>query len=58
MQIEKQPFPMNTLELQGKKVLIRPEAARSTKKNNVLVGEPRKSRGGNKDLGREIVLGK
>ncbi|KAK1668451.1 hypothetical protein QYE76_056610 [Lolium multiflorum] len=58
MQIDKQPFPMNTLELQGKKVLIRPEAAGSANKNNVVVGEPRNSRDGNKDLGREIVLGK
>src|SRR6266540_4334599 len=41
MQIDKQPFPMNTLGLEGKKVLIRPEVAGSANKNNVVVGEPR-----------------
>jgi hypothetical protein len=58
MQIDKQPFPMNTLELQGKKMLIRLEMARSANKNNVVVGEPRNNDASNKVLGKEIVLGK
>jgi hypothetical protein len=58
MQIDKQPFPMNTLELQGKKMLIRPEMAESANKNNVVAGEPRNSDASNKVSGREIVLGK
>jgi hypothetical protein len=58
MQIDKQPFPMNTLELHGKKVLIQPEMAEYANKDNVVVGEPRNNKENNKVLGREIVLGK
>src|SRR6266498_2434466 len=58
MQIDKQPFPMNTLGLEGKKVLIRPEVAESAYKNNVVVGEPRNNKESDKVLGRAIVLGK
>ena len=58
MQIDKQPFPMNTLGLEGKKVLIQPEVAESANKNNVAVGEPRNNKESNKVLGRAIVLGK
>ena len=58
MQIDKQPFPMNTLDLQGKKMLIRPEVAKSANKNNVVVGEPRNSKESDKVSGREIILGK
>jgi hypothetical protein len=55
MQIDKQPFPMNTLELQGKKMLIQPEMAGSANKNNVVVGEPRNSDASNKVSGRETL---
>src|SRR5438132_1187098 len=58
MQIDKQPFSMNTLRLEGKKVLIQPEVARSANKNNVIVGEPRNNKESNKVLRRAIVLGK
>ena len=58
MQIDKQPFPMNTLGLEGKKVLIQPEVARSANKNNVIVGEPRNNKESNKVLRRVVVLGK
>src|SRR6266542_2641335 len=58
MQIDKQPFPMDTLGLEGKKVLIQPEVAESANKNNVAVGEPRNNKESNKVLGRAIVLGK
>jgi hypothetical protein len=55
MQIDKQPFPMNTLELQGKKMLIQPEMAGSANKNNVVGGEPRNSDASNKVSGRETL---
>ena len=59
MQIDKQPFPMNTMDLEGKKILIRPNMAESANKNNVVIGEPRNSgKESNKVLGRNIVLGK
>jgi hypothetical protein len=56
MAIDQQPFPMNALDLQGKKVLIQPEAAGSANKHNVVVGEPRTSKEKDKVLAREIVL--
>ena len=49
---------MNTLDLEGKKVLIRPEVAESANKTNVVIGEPRKNRDGDKVLGRQVVLDK
>jgi hypothetical protein len=58
MQVDKQPFPMNTLDLEGKRLLIRPEVAESANKSNVVVGEPRKSKEDSKVLGRQVVLDK
>ena len=58
MQIDKQPFPLNTLELHGKKVLIRHEVGVSACENNVVVGDPRNSKEKEKASGREIVLDK
>ena len=45
MAIDTQPFPMNVLDLEGKKVLLRPEAAEAANKSNVVIGEPRKEAG-------------
>jgi hypothetical protein len=41
MKLDKDPFPvnMNMVELDGKKVLIRPSQAESTKGEEVLIGE-------------------
>ena len=58
MQVDKQPFPMNTMDLEGKKLLIRPEVAESANKANVIVGEPRKDKEDNRVLGRQVVLDK
>jgi hypothetical protein len=43
MKLDKDPFPanMNTVELDGKKVLVRPSQAESTKGKEVVVGEER-----------------
>ena len=41
MQIDNNPFPMHTVELQNPKVLIRQSQAESTKEKNVVTGEPR-----------------
>ena len=49
---------MNTMDLEGKKLLIRPEVAEYANKANVIVGEPRKDKEDNKVLGRQVVLGK
>lgn len=44
MQVDKQPFPMgsiNTIDLEGKKVLLRPEQAKSVEGKDVIIGESR-----------------
>lgn len=56
MQIDKQPFPMNTMNLERKKMLIRPGIAESTNKYNVVIGESRKSKDGSKVSERQVVL--
>jgi len=58
MQVDRQPFPMNTMTLEGKKMLIRPNIAESANKDNVVIGELRKSKDGDKVLGRQVVLDK
>ena len=49
---------MNTMDLEGKKLLIRPKVAESANKANVIVSEPRKDKEGDKVLGRHVVLDK
>ena len=39
-------------------MLIRPSIAESANKDNVVIGEPRKGKEGDKVLGREVVLDK
>ena len=56
MQVDKQPFPMNTMDLEGKKLLIRPEVAESANKANIIIGEPRKDKEGDKVLGRHVPM--
>jgi hypothetical protein len=43
MKLDKDPFPvnMNMVELDGKKVLIQPPQAESTKGKEVVIGEER-----------------
>jgi hypothetical protein len=41
MQVDKHPFPVNTLDLKGKKVLVRPEVADKDKGKTVLIDAPR-----------------
>jgi hypothetical protein len=46
MKLDKDPFPanMNMFELEGKKVMVRPSQAESTKGKEVNIGEERQSR--------------
>jgi hypothetical protein len=57
MKLDKDLFPanMNTVELDGKKVLVRPSQAESTKGKEVVIGEerqPRMIRPKNPEIGR------
>jgi hypothetical protein len=46
IKLDKDPFPtiMNMVELDGKKVLVQPSQAKSTKDKEVVIGEEWKSR--------------
>jgi hypothetical protein len=39
--VDNDPFSVNTIDLQGGKVLVQPEQAESTKGKNVIIGEER-----------------
>src|SRR4051812_31104265 len=49
---------MNTMDLEGKKMLIRPDIAESANKDNGVIGESRKSKVRSKVLERQVVLDK
>jgi hypothetical protein len=57
MQVDKQPFPINTMELQQPKVLVRPHQAEATEGKNVMVGEVKPDLRG-KELTREVAYEK
>jgi hypothetical protein len=40
MQVDTQPFPVNTIELTCKKVLVRPEIADKGKGKGIVIGDP------------------
>ena len=46
---------MNVLDLEGRKILLWPEAAEGANRSNVIIGEPRKE-AGNKEVRRQITL--
>jgi ABC-type uncharacterized transport system auxiliary subunit len=37
--VDKTPFPINTMDLQQPKVLVRPHQAEATKSKNVVIGD-------------------
>jgi hypothetical protein len=53
MQVDTQPFPVNTIELTCKKVLVRPEMADKGKGKDVVIGDPRMSIISQKDTTRK-----
>jgi hypothetical protein len=57
MQVDKQPFPINTMELQQPKVLVRPHQAEAAKGKNVMVGEAKPDSRG-QELTRELAYEK
>jgi hypothetical protein len=54
MQVDKEPFTINTMELQQPKVLVRPHQAEATKGKNVMVVEAKPNLRG-KELTREVA---
>ena len=57
MQVDKAPFPVNTMELQQPKVLVRPHQAESTKGKNVVIGDERSTTNGKEPV-REVTFEK
>jgi hypothetical protein len=57
MQVDNQPFPINTMELQQPKVLVRLHQAEATKGKNVMVGESKPDLRG-KEMTREAAYEK
>jgi hypothetical protein len=53
MQVDKAPFPINTMDLQQPKVLVRPHQAQATKGKNVVIGEAKPDLRG-KELVRKV----
>jgi hypothetical protein len=56
--VDKNPFSVNTIDLQNSKVLIRPEQADATKGKNVVIGEKCTITADEKILSREVVVEK
>jgi hypothetical protein len=53
MQVDKTPFPINTMDLQQPKVLVRTHQAEATKGKNVVIGEAKPDLRG-KELVRKV----
>jgi hypothetical protein len=46
MQVDTEPFPINMINSDGKKVLIRPSTANKGKGKEVIIGDAREADGG------------
>src|SRR5688572_21856038 len=57
MQVDKTPFPVNTMDIQQPKVLVWPHQAEETKRKNVVIGEEKPDLRG-KEFTREVVCEK
>jgi hypothetical protein len=56
MQVDKNPFPVNTIDLQNSKVLIWPEQAKMAKGKNVVIGENLTITVDDNVLSREVMV--
>jgi hypothetical protein len=56
MHVDKQPFLINTLDLNGKKVLVRLEVAEKDKGKSVLIGDPRVPDENKEALYRKVIV--
>jgi hypothetical protein len=53
-----EPFPMNVIDFNGKKILIRPSTADKGKDKQVIIGNAREADGNNKISCRKVVAEK
>lgn len=58
MQVDKQPFVVNTIDLNGKKVLVRLQVADKEKGEGILIGDPRVTNENKKNSFRKVITEK
>jgi hypothetical protein len=58
MQVDTEPFPLNVIDFEGKKVLVRPSMANKGKGKEVIIGDARKADENNKISCRKVVAEK
>jgi hypothetical protein len=58
MQVDTEPFPMNVINFEGKKVLIRPSTTDKGKGKEVIIGDAQKVDENNKIFCRKVVAEK
>ena len=53
MQVDTQPFPVNTIDIACKNILVRPEMADKGKSKDIITGNPRMSNISQKKIARK-----
>jgi uncharacterized protein involved in type VI secretion and phage assembly len=53
MQVDTQPFPVNTIDVACEKVLVRPEMADKSKSKDIIIDDPRASSISQKEIARK-----
>jgi hypothetical protein len=51
--VDTQPFPVNTIDIACKKILVRPEMADKGKSKDIIIGNPRMSNISQKEIARK-----
>jgi hypothetical protein len=55
MQVDRQPFPVNTIDVACEKVLVRPEMADKSKSKDIIIDDPRTSNISQKEIARKAL---
>jgi hypothetical protein len=58
MQVDTEPFPVNVIDFEGKRVLIQPSTADKGKGKEIVIGDAREADGNNKISCRNVVAEK
>ena len=53
MQVDTQPFPVNTIDVACEKILVRPEMADKSKSKDIIIDDPRTSNISQKEIARK-----
>jgi hypothetical protein len=58
MQVDMEPFPMNIIDFEGKRILVRPNTADKGKNKEIIIGNTREADGNHKISCRKVVAEK